>query len=101
MKRAALIMGILALGLAACEPTSDTPKVTGFVVGDGKPYDKDLYEDQFFNYVQDTRTGLCFATGRLGYGEGVLTNVPCSPEVLALVRRPGEINSNTTTVVIR
>jgi hypothetical protein len=36
-------------------------------------------------YTKDYRTGLCFAVLGLGYNHGVVTNVPCSPEVEALI----------------
>lgn len=36
-----------------------------------------------FKYVKDHRTGICFA--ERGHG---LTAVPCSPEVIALLRNP-------------
>ena len=45
-------------------------------------------------YVQDERTGLCFAydgaimiTGFKGVGMGMLAEVPCTPEVLELVEQ--------------
>lgn len=37
-------------------------------------------------YMKDARTNLCFATCSNGYNIGSLTNVPCSPEVLKLVK---------------
>lgn len=37
-------------------------------------------------YVQDTRTGLCFATLHIENPNAVFTNVPCSADVLKLVK---------------
>lgn len=34
-------------------------------------------------YFRDIRTGLCFAGWRLEYQHGLMTNVPCTPEVLS------------------
>jgi hypothetical protein len=39
------------------------------------------------SYFKDDRTQLCFAASGLGTSLGVLTNVPCTPEVLALIAR--------------
>ena len=73
-----LLIGAVALMLTACDNAQvvtnlDTRKLT---------------------YTQDTRSGLCFAT--VGRGESAIgmraaslsfTHVPCTPEVLALIRR--------------
>ena len=51
-------------------------------------------ETRKLTYSQDVRTGLCFAT--VGRGESAIgmraaslsfTHVPCTPEVLTLIRR--------------
>lgn len=41
-------------------------------------------------YVRDTRTNLCFATWLAGSSAGSLTNVPCSPEVVAKLINPAK-----------
>lgn len=37
-------------------------------------------------YKKDKRTGLCFASWGLGGNGGLLTNVPCTPEVEKLIK---------------
>jgi hypothetical protein len=37
-------------------------------------------------YIRDNRTGLCFASRYLGHQAGVMTNVPCTPEVERLIK---------------
>lgn len=32
-------------------------------------------------YYKDTRTNLCFVGSAVGHSSGLLTNVPCTPEV--------------------
>lgn len=36
-------------------------------------------------YVKDVRTNLCFVVSRTTHGYEVLSNVPCTPEVLSLI----------------
>lgn len=38
------------------------------------------------NYWKDQRTGLCFAAFGMGTQSGLLTNVPCTPEVGRLIK---------------
>lgn len=40
----------------------------------------------FFLYLKDSRTNLCFASYDLGHETGVLTNVPCTPDVEAAIQ---------------
>jgi hypothetical protein len=37
------------------------------------------------NYFKDSRTGLCFAERAWGMETGVVTNVPCTPEVERMI----------------
>lgn len=37
------------------------------------------------HYYKDDRTNLCFMGRSIGWEVGLLTNVPCTPEVLNLV----------------
>ena len=41
-------------------------------------------------YYRDERTGLCFAGYNPRYREGILTNVPCTPAVVALIDKQVE-----------
>jgi hypothetical protein len=43
------------------------------------------YASIYFTYFKDTRTNLCFVSQALGRTYAVMTNVPCTPEVLALI----------------
>jgi len=43
------------------------------------------YASIYFTYFKDTRTNLCFVSEGLGRNYAVMTNVPCTPEVLALI----------------
>lgn len=45
-------------------------------------------KDSMFHleYCKDIRTGLCFAGCNLGYQTSVLAQVPCTPEVEALIK---------------
>lgn len=38
-------------------------------------------------YFKDVRTNLCFASMALGYDSAVLSNVPCTPEVLFAIEQ--------------
>lgn len=42
-------------------------------------------------YLKDNRTNLCYAEYYLGSEYGVLTNVPCSPEVLELIKQNSSV----------
>lgn len=42
------------------------------------------------NYFRDNHTGLCFAAYRLQSPNGLLTNVPCTPEVERLIKGGGQ-----------
>lgn len=44
-------------------------------------------------YGRDDRTGLCFAAYRPTYNSSLLTTVPCTPAVEALI--PGSNDTNT------
>jgi hypothetical protein len=37
-------------------------------------------------YFKDSKTDLCFAAQSLGFNNGVMTNVPCTPEVERLIK---------------
>lgn len=48
------------------------------------------YEERYINgmcYYKDKQTGLCYAVGDLGSQSATLSNVPCTPEVEALVAK--------------
>ena len=45
---------------------------------------KDIINNNL-HYNKDYKTGLCFAHYQLKYNTGVLTNVPCTPEVEKLL----------------
>lgn len=90
------ILSILGMGLtlASCGVPSSDPEdiqTTGFILGNTNSADGSAVE-KYFYYIQDTRTGLCYVTGRLSGQTGVLSNVPCTPEVLTLVQ-----NANAAT----
>lgn len=59
-----ILLALVIFGLMACETHQDRVN--------------------FFVYIKDTRTNLCFAAH--GYGQGyTMTNVPCSTEVEKLI----------------
>jgi hypothetical protein len=65
---------IVCLLLVGCDKFTSTP----------------LEDAQTIRYVKDKRTGLCFAYNYVsgsaqGGGGEVLTHVPCTPEVEALI----------------
>ena len=51
------------------------------------------YKNQmsYIIYLKDNRTNLCYAGNYLGTQYGVLTNVPCTPEVLELIKQNSSI----------
>jgi len=53
----------------------------------GKDFKKELRSHRGSPvYIQDTRTGLCFAQYSHGHHEGY-AHVPCSPEVMKLIKK--------------
>jgi len=59
---------ILFLGVIACKDSSTTAMVNEI------------------KYIRDPRTNLCYACFDLGYDDGSITNVPCTPEVMTLTQ---------------
>ena len=66
-----------------------------FLLAGCEEFDRGAYDEQERRaksyssgliYIKDARTNLCFATYSLGYDNGSFANVPCSPEVLKLVK---------------
>ena len=39
-----------------------------------------------FMYLQDSRTHLCYVSYGIGQNYGLLSNVPCSPEVMQAIK---------------
>jgi len=69
---------LIACCLIACDVPADkeeTPSVSAT-----------HYASIYFTYFKDTRTNLCFVSEALGRTYAVMTNVPCTPEVLALIK---------------
>lgn len=92
----------MSLTLASCGVSPSDPEdiqTTGFILGNTNSSDGSAVE-KYFYYIQDTRTGLCYVTGRLSGQTGVLSNVPCTPEVLALVQNANATTSPATPGVI-
>ena len=91
MKNKLLVL-VCTIILSACTPARDAEDIqtTGFIMGNTNMSEGKV--EKYFYYVKDTRTNLCFVTGRLGSGGGQLSHVPCTPEVLALVQ-----NANAVT----
>lgn len=58
----------LALFLVACSPQEQAAQ------------DKNSLQRNIL-YFKDTRTGICFATYRLGSQYGAMTSVECTPEI--------------------
>ena len=101
MKMKILALMGMSLALASCgvsQPAEDI-QVTGFIRGNTNSADGDPV-DKYFYYIQDTRTGLCYVTGRLTGQTGVLSHVPCTPEVLILIQNPNATTSTPTTGTI-
>ena len=70
------LLFILVLALTACERSESSKHSAAQSALQGGVY------------TQDPRTGLCFFYRYFdGDGETLLANVPCTPEVLAQVRR--------------
>ena len=52
--------------------------------------DKKMIKDHFnqvteFYYLKDPRTNLCFISNSLNFTNALLSNVPCTPEVISLL----------------
>ncbi len=79
---------ISGLFLFACEKHEQSPLE--------KKMEQTRIHTEEISYFRDVRTGLCFAyvwTG-LSSGGGTITNVPCSPEVIKLLRPVPDWNKN-------
>lgn len=86
-----LILCVLILFLVGCgsaEPSNpEEIQTKGFILGNtNEAGNRDV--ENYFYYVQDSRTRLCFVTGRLSAEAGVLSHVPCTPEVMTLIQNP-------------
>lgn len=84
----AIMMVVLAVGsltLSACKPRY----VSAEAADKADEMQATAAERDFIKgsltYTQDAQTGLCFAGSNLGDRDGLLTNVPCTPEVLAVI----------------